>query len=266
MAVGRILVNGSDEGSGFTLNGAVAITAGHVVRDQKAESLQFMHESRNVAVDKLEADEELDVAVLHLKENLIVGPFLIGRPVEKAAWEITGQPRANDPKLTGIISGVNLPFQNAQEHETRVLQLLVEQILGNYQGYSGSPVVLSAPLSGTIGILVEQQHWRLRPIGHVVPAANVLYAIPIESVLLRFGLTWTLAMGNVGSALPKFSEFKSKMLQQRLTALLADYEAVSTELDIESSEVARNRLRRRATLIEQEIVRIENELAALSGT
>jgi hypothetical protein len=192
MVVGRILVNGSDAGSGFAFNGKLALTANHVVRGQEAKYLQFTStDGRNFQVQRVEGDCDLDVAALHLCEE-VPEVLAIAHAREKVAWEVDCQPRGNDPKLTGTISAVHMPFENAQLRKTYVLQLLVEQSLGDYEGYSGSPVVLRGRTDGVLGILVEQQRWRLRgPIGERPRASNVLYAIPIEAVLDRFGLDVT---------------------------------------------------------------------------
>src|SRR4029450_10575109 len=81
-------------------------------------------------------------------------------------------------------------LRNQAGHDVQALQLHVKTMLGDYGGYSGSPVMLRSPSGVVIGVLVEQLPWRLAdPLGQLTPATNVLYAIPIQDVVDRFGIT-----------------------------------------------------------------------------
>jgi len=136
----------------------------------------------------VERYNDLDVAVLHLSEDM-AGGFAVGRAVEEESWQVEAQPRGNDPKLTGTINATQWSLVTQSGYEISVLQLQVDQILDDYKGYSGSPVTLKSPTSAVIGILIEQLRSRLSlPTGQARPATNVLYAIPIQEVLNRFGL------------------------------------------------------------------------------
>jgi hypothetical protein len=189
MVVGRILADAKDRGSGFALAPRVAVTANHVVRGRAAGSLHLaLGDGRSVPVDRVEGDETLDVAVLHLGEE-VPEVLAVGRAVAGADWRVEAQPRGNDPLLTGTIDTLRRRFINAEGHETEVMQLRVDQQVGDYEGYSGGAVMLQSPRGAVIGVLVEQLRWRLAtPIGQPRPAANILYAIPIQHVLDRFGL------------------------------------------------------------------------------
>src|SRR5581483_4691787 len=81
-----------------------------------------------------------------------------GRPCCKwANWQVETQPSPNDPMLEGTITATNRRFKKQDgEHEIDALQLYVKQTLGDYRGYSGSPVVLPSPSGAVIGILDEQ--------------------------------------------------------------------------------------------------------------
>jgi Trypsin-like peptidase domain len=189
MAMGRILADGKDKGSGFALASRVAVTANHVVRRQAAESLHFaLGNDRTVAVDRVEGDETLDVAVLHLREK-VAEVLAVGHATEGGYWRVEAQPQGNDPLLTGTIDAARRRLVNDKGHQTEVVQLRVDQELGDYKGYSGSAVALQSPRGVVVGVLVEQLRWRLpSPAGQPRPAANVLYAIPIQAILDRFGL------------------------------------------------------------------------------
>jgi len=223
MAVGRILLNRKDKtgkdktdllGCGFALAttlGApsrVVLTAYHVIVADKqrnvmyeTSSLRFATEAgRMIPVFDVQVAEDLDIAVLHLSEEVREG-LAVGHAVEGAAWQVEAQPLGSDPKLTGTITATRRRFTDDRGHETHVVQLLVDQRLGEYEGYSGSPVVAATPPGAVssqvalqsppvIGILVEQLRLRIPALlGQPKPqASEVLYAIPIQDVLARFKL------------------------------------------------------------------------------
>jgi hypothetical protein len=188
MTIGRVLAHGRDRGSGFVIatgpgrSSRVVLTAAHVVGGSGAASLEFRIGDRTVAVERAESDEDLDVAVLHLVEE--VDGFVAARARERLAWQVDARPRANDARLTGIVSDTERPFSKERGPDIHVLQLLVDQVLGDYEGYSGSPVVLGASDSRPVlGVLIEQLRWRTRngPGRGKDPAGNVLYAVSAPS-------------------------------------------------------------------------------------
>ena len=84
------------------------------------------------------------------------------------------------------------------------MQLLVDQHeLGDFAGYSGSAVTLKSAPNAVVGVLIEQVPSRLRTLpDQPNPASNVLYAIPIQNVLERFGITAESVVPMSGSWLP----------------------------------------------------------------
>ena len=193
MTVGRIFAGGKDRGSGFALATSadgpsrVVLTANHVVRDHDVASLEFRCSAGPpVPVERVEADEGLDVAVLHLADD-VTEALAAACAWEDLAWQVPARPRGNDPKLTGTVTDADHPFENAKGREGRALQLRVNETLGDYGGYSGSPVLFE---TAVVGVLVEQLRWRVAATAGQgrTPASNVLYAVPIEDVLARFGL------------------------------------------------------------------------------
>ena len=205
MTVGRILVRGKDEGSGFALatrtsrSSRVVLTAHHVLHGQDAPSVQFLLPTGHaIQVQSVDLDDDIDVAVLHLEDG-VPEALAAARPQEGTAWQVAARPRANDPKLTGVVSDTQRRFNKTHGSEVRVVQLLVDQTVGEYEGYSGSPVMLRAAETAeggvsssppVLGVLIEQLRWRVppRPGQPRPPASNVLYAIPIQDVLARFEL------------------------------------------------------------------------------
>ncbi len=196
MTLGRILVNDEDEGSGFALAtmlgepSRVALTAYHVIRDAEASSLRFVTEAgRTVTVKCVERDEDLDVAVLHLGEDVPEG-LAVGHAVKGANWEVKTGPLPNDPQLNGTIDALRRRITNDRGNVVEVMQLQEKHLLDEYEGYSGSPVELESPPGAVIGVLSEQVRSRFSDYTLGSPrASNVLYAIPMEDVLERFRLT-----------------------------------------------------------------------------
>ena len=258
-AAGRILIDGQDEGSGFAITDGRTLTAGHVVRPltgklaggqqrvagERPEPavvcvvdrgepypvkavVEYQPEDAGpIPVTRVEVSTGLDVAVLHLQRPapamLSAGQATIG-----AQWRVETRPRASDPALTGTVSDPHRRLRNQRGEETTLVQLRVEQELGDYQGYSGSPVT-SSPESGApgwvIGVLVEQARWRVSPqLGQSAPVANVLFAAPIEQVVTEFGLTGVTVWEPVGQIpLPvPFEVRRLQLLNQVIGALLAD--------------------------------------------
>ena len=222
--VGRVLIDGRDSGSGFAISDGCTLTAGHVVRPvtekspvgqrlPAAKPLQATvicirdrgepspveaeveyrpEDDEPIPVTRIEVNSRLDVAVLYLQRPapavLPVGPVAIG-----AEWRVETQPKPSDPALTGTVTDAHRRLRNQRGEETTLIQLWVREELGDYQGYSGSPVT-TLPDGGVpgpvIGVLVEQSRWRISPqLGQPVPVANVLFAAPIDHVLSEFGLT-----------------------------------------------------------------------------
>ena len=157
--------------------------------------------AKPIPVIRVEVNTGLDVAVLHLQRT---GPTVlpVGLAVAGAKWRVETRPEASDPILTGTVTDPRRRMRNQHGTETTLIQLLVEQELGDYQGYSGSPVTLppepGAP-GRVLGVLVEQGLWRISPeLGRPTPVANVLFAAPIDQVLIEFGLTEVTTGGLAG--------------------------------------------------------------------
>jgi WD40 repeat protein len=226
MTLGRILVNGKDKGSGFALAPPdseltrIVLTANHVVGSQEPSCLEFFvpQKNRKIPVERVERDDDLDVAVLHLSEDLSEG-LVVDKASEGMTWQVETQPLGNDPMLTGTVTVTRRRFVKSQgRHDIYVLQLQVNQNLDEYKGYSGSPVVLKSPSGAVIGVLVEQILSRLsRQIGQPRPATNVLYAIVIQDVLERFSLTAALARGDglAGSMRAQIVDGREKTISAR---------------------------------------------------
>jgi WD40 repeat protein len=218
-AAGRVLLNGKDHGSGFAIADSLALTAGHVVWSEKmpggghrpgagpsgpplvycvdrgepaavAVVVQYQPAGAEpIPVTRVEVSTGLDVAVLHLQRPAPAVLPAAGQVATGERWRVDTRPDPGAPVLRGTVTEPHRPLKNVAGQETVLIQLWVEQEIGSYRGYSGSPV-LAQSAGGVLGVLVEQAFWRVaaQP-GAERPVANVLYAAPIEGVLAEFDLT-----------------------------------------------------------------------------
>jgi hypothetical protein len=187
-AAGRVLIGDADRGAAIAVGPRLAVTAHHVIRRRGDEAVVF-RTADDLAnpVTAIDANEELDVGILHL--SVPVDDWLpVASPVPGSAWKADPPPGGNDPLLTGTITTASLSIANARGHQVDVLQLHVEQELGDYHGYSGSGVTDRLGRA-VVGLLVEQKHLRTAPaLGENPRAANVLYAIPMHAIVEALGL------------------------------------------------------------------------------
>lgn len=256
---GRVLIDGRDTGSGFAITDGRALTAGHVVRPVTEKMpggqqlpvagpaaatvvcvrdrgepcpvravVEYQPEGAEpIPVTRIEVNSALDVAVLHVQRPapavLPVGPVTAG-----AEWRVETRPKASDPALTGTVTDPHRRLQNQRGIETTLIQLWVREEVGDYRGYSGSPV--TSPAAGgapsrVLGVLVEQERWRTSPQpGQPAPVANVLFAAPIDQVLAEFGLTGVTA-GEPAGTIPLPAPFevrRPQLLNQVIDALLGN--------------------------------------------
>lgn len=190
---GQVLVGERFNGGGCAVSPRAVLTARHVIRDRKDARLGFrLPTGRTVEVIRTEDDEQLDIAVLHLAED--VDATYVTTAVVGDEWRVLRPPPAgNDPELSGTVTSAARRIKNAQGHEVEVVQLLVDEDMREFSGYSGSAVVLPAS-GGVAAILVEQVHWRTKTAGRKPAASNVLYAVPVRTALARFGLTGVISV------------------------------------------------------------------------
>jgi tetratricopeptide (TPR) repeat protein len=188
-AVGRILVGGHDAGgAGVAVAPRVVMTARHVVRDRGDEPVHFRPAGGPpVPVERVEEDEQLDAAVLHLA-GAVDDWLPLTAPMAGARWRVDSPPPGNDPPLHGHIAATAVPIVDGEDEPVEVVQLLVDEQLGDHHGYSGSGVLDSLGRA-VVGILIQQQPLRVPvPLGVAAEAANVLYAVPVWTAVARLGV------------------------------------------------------------------------------
>jgi NB-ARC domain len=182
--LGRVLVGGKDRGAGFALDPRLVVTANHVVRDCGDKPVEYAPAgSEAVGVQRVQADADRDAAVLWLAGE--VGEFLpTSTAVRGAEWRVESPPPGgNDPQLTGKVTTDRMTIQKATGQQVEVVQLEVNEQLGDFGGYSGS-AVLDLLGRAVLALLVEQKPLRTAVApGERRAASNVLYAVPIIDVL-----------------------------------------------------------------------------------
>jgi hypothetical protein len=159
-----------------------------VVEGKDASTLVFETEAgRVVRVERVHKAEDLDAAVLHLAEDAREG-LAVRRAEKGAEWRVETNPGGDDPGLSGTIELVDRRHKDRRS-DTRLLQLGGPHRIDG-SGYSGSPVVVGK-IGAVVGILRKQQHSREQQLelGEKRSPSGVLYAVPIQKVLERFGLT-----------------------------------------------------------------------------
>jgi hypothetical protein len=164
-----------------------AVTAAHVLRNVAPGSVVFQLGPVNFGVVDVDSLPDLDIAILTLDGN-VPAAAEIGYARGRTKFQVFSRPNPSDPVLTGTIVATDQPHASADGNEHRVLQLLVDQQLGDYNGYSGAAVYVGTRRTA-VGIIIEQVAGRRRDPGGRPPTSNVLLAVPLEDLAERFGTT-----------------------------------------------------------------------------
>lgn len=201
--MGGIYVDGKFKGSGFRVGANLILTANHVV--ESTVSVEFRPiNGPTESAHLTDSDEVRDVAILQTAAATISSPLLWAPAAPDDRWEVLTQPSANDPQLSGHVVTPERGMQNARMNFVTAMQLETSTQVGSYRGYSGSPVVAAANPAHVLGVLVEQGEWR-SPVsfGQAMGATNVLYAVPVLSVIQRFDLQLSLPRADSEDLLPQ---------------------------------------------------------------
>jgi NB-ARC domain/Trypsin-like peptidase domain len=184
-----VLVGGKDCGAGFAVGPRLVVTAGHVVHGCKDQPVVYVPAGGEaVGVDRVQPDDERDAAILWLASD--VGEFLpASAAVQGAEWRVQSPPPGgNDPELHGTVSAARLAIHKASGQRVEVVQLKVDEHLGDFGGYSGS-AVLDSLGRAVLALLIEQKPLRTAvDLGERPAASNVLYAVSIGDVITACGL------------------------------------------------------------------------------
>jgi hypothetical protein len=229
VTIGRVSVDGAAKGIGFAIGPRLALTARHVVIEALDES---DHQKPGCKLKLLAPDgatydaeiqtcsRRLDIAALNLASDVATW-LRAAQPQDGVQWRVDSRPRDDDPMLTGQVTTSARQLVTEAGEEAVLMQLQVQQSLGDYGGYSGSPIECLTPEGepqGLVGILIEQGRWRVNVPGiRLPPVSNVLYAVPITSVLEVLGIEPPVA------ADPELERYKERM--RRLKTAAAEQQA-----------------------------------------
>ena len=185
---GRVAADGIDLGAGVAVGPRLVLTARHVAERGRAGTLLgFETASGTVEVlSPIRFGDRMDAAALDLAGD--VDWLRAADARSRGRWYAKPTGISNDPVLDGIVTATSVQLVDQYGNLVTVMQLRVDQDLGDFGGYSGSAVLDE---NGHVtGLLIEQKPQRLR--GLRPPAANVLYALPIREVVtsVRAGATW----------------------------------------------------------------------------
>ncbi|MFF7730097.1 serine protease [Streptomyces sp. NPDC008001] len=177
-------------GAGLLLTRCFVLTANHCLRYLRGDEERIsVHLGDGTAVGGrvCRRVEEADLALIEVLEPELVPPALpVGDlPRRGDRWRGLHRPSLSDPHLSGHVDEHSVDYTCVGGGRIQAIQLLAEQTLGDYSGYSGGPVERESTHTcepALLGVLIEQYPDRQAP----ERAANVLFAVPLREVMSRF--------------------------------------------------------------------------------
>jgi hypothetical protein len=268
--------NGVVVGAGFLVSPQYALTCAHVV----TQALGLPQNTTETPAGSIDLDFPLIAAGQKIKAEVIfwrpvnlsaVGEDIAGLKLEGDLPE-TAQPvrlvAAEDwwdhpLRVFGFPSGHNDGAWAAGvlrgERGNGWVQMEAVNVPG-YRvepGFSGAPV-WDETLSGVVGMAVAAERQR-----EGVKAAFMIPTKLLTQAWSELG-QWVQLPTTPRTALNRVQQIKAKVLQGRMDSLSADYEAAYNQLNYTLSEVDRNRIKRQAEFLEQEMMQVENDLNSLN--
>ena len=179
-------------GAGFLLTGCYVLTAHHCLGDTVpgAEDVEVEFESGEVLPGRVHrCSPAADLALIDVPKSGD-GPVIprAHRPSTGEAWRNPYRPSVNHALLTGTIDAVPVPYKCEGGDSIEAMQLGCVQDLGDYAGYSGSPIESDGPGGDRklFGVLIEQYPEHYPDTGGPRPASRVLFAATLSEAFRRF--------------------------------------------------------------------------------
>jgi hypothetical protein len=186
---------GSQLGAGFLLVGCYVVTTYHCLArgvqeaDDADVEVRLAHgEMLRGRVHRLSPAADLAlIDVPGLSERGPVSPHP-DRASAGQAWRNPYRPSIGHAFLSGMIDALPVSYLCEGGDAVEAMQLRCEQDLGDYSGYSGSPIEGKGPEGDTklFGILIEQYPEHFPTSSGPRPASKVLFAVMLSEVARRF--------------------------------------------------------------------------------
>jgi len=200
--------DGTRLGAGFMLTGCFVLTAYHCLGGplSVADEVEIEFEDGEVLPGRvLRRSPEADLALIDISKSGI-GPVIPRADRARAgeAWWNPYRPSLNHALLSGTVDAVPIAYQCEGGDSVEAMQLGCAQDLGDYAGYSGSPIEGGRPddKGRLFGVLIEQYPEHYPDAAVPRPASMVLFAATISEVFRRFDC---FDLGHLMSLLPSSS-------------------------------------------------------------
>jgi Trypsin-like peptidase domain len=188
----NISQGGARLGAGFLLTGCYVLTAHHCLANSvtQAEDVEIQFEDGEVLPGRvLRRSPDADLALIDVPTSS-KGPVIpqADRANPGDSWRNPYRPSQSHALLSGMIEAVPVTYTCEGGDSVEVMQLGCVQNLGDYAGYSGSPIEGSRPDGGSrlLGVLIEQYPEHYPSNSDPRPASMVLFAATISEVFRRF--------------------------------------------------------------------------------
>jgi hypothetical protein len=200
--------DGTRLGAGFLLTGCYVLTAYHCLGGADPETTDVEIEFEDGAVlpgRVLRHSRGADLALIDIPKSG-TGPIIprADRASTGEAWRNPYRPSLTHAFLSGVVEAVPVTYQCEGGDSVEAMQLGCVQDLGDYAGYSGSPIEGGRPdgESRLFGVLIEQYPEHYPDNARSRPASMVLFAATISEVFRRFDC---FDLGHLMSLLPSSS-------------------------------------------------------------
>lgn len=204
-------------GAGFLLTRCHALTALHCLRaaDPELGGLDVTFAGGETVPGRIyRRSPEADLALIDIEipESVDFPSLLLpDRAADNETWHNPYRPSLSHAFLSGNITKVSTRYKCAGGDVIEAIQLGCAQPVGDYAGYSGSPIERSEPPERRrlLGILLEQYPEQFGNYWESQRASTVLFAATMDEVFRRFKNFGAdhLIMGVVPSSNETVTEF-----------------------------------------------------------